>query len=306
MQWVGANELALNIRKTNYMLFSRTRNIIFENFIPKINNIPIERKRVAKFLGVLVDEKLTWTYQISAIKAKMSRYVGTMYKLKNILPLKARLMIYNSLVQSHLNYCSLIWGTSSKSNIEKLFTTQKKAIRAIMPGYVNYFYTDGILPAHTKPFFKEANILTVHNIILKNIFVFLNTIYYFPETLPRSIVQLISPGAPSPALPTNECITWYNDYNTIPYKKTVYFKGSLLYMDIIHNNYIEAIHNTHNHHTNGQIMSRKAFKNWCKHYLHKIQSDGNEQEWESGNFKLYQIKGIRRYERIRAQDNLNV
>ena len=234
----------------------------------------------------------------------MSRYVGTMYKLKNILPLKARLMIYNSLVQSHLNYCSLIWGTSSKSNIEKLFTTQKKAIRAIMPGYVNYFYTDGILPAHTKPFFKEANILTVHNIILKNIFVFLNTIYYFPETLPRSIVQLISPDAPSPALPTNECITWYNDYNTIPYKKTVYFKGSLLYMDIIHNIYIEAIHDTHNpRYMNNQIMTKKAFKNWCKDYLHKIQSDGNEQEWEASNIKLYLIQGIRRSERIRAQNN---
>ena len=115
-----------------------------------------------------------------------------MYKLKNILPLKARLMIYNSLVQSHLNYCSLVWGTSSKSNIEKLFRTQKKAIRAVMPGHINYFYDDGIIPTHTKPFFKESNILTVHNIILKNIFVFLNTKYYFPETQPRSVVQLIA------------------------------------------------------------------------------------------------------------------
>lgn len=61
-----------------------------------------------------------------AIKAKMSRYVGITYKLRQIIPLTARL--FNSLVQSHLNYCSLVWGSSCKSNIESLFSTKKKAI----------------------------------------------------------------------------------------------------------------------------------------------------------------------------------
>ena len=54
-------------------------------------------------------------------------------------------------------------------------------------------------------------------------------------------------------------------------------------------------------HMNNQIMARNAFKNWCKSYLLKIQCDGNEQEWEACNFKLYSVKGIRRSERIRAQ-----
>ena len=172
MAWVSSNELALNVRKTNYMIFTNKRKIDFTNFAPKLGNIPIERKNVARFLGVLIDEKLTWKHHITAIKTKMSRYIGILYKLKHILPLSARINVFHSLVQSHLNYCSLVWGLSCKSNIETLFVTQKKAMRAIMPGYTNYFYRDGIPPSHTKPAFTSLNILTVHNVYLK-IYLFL-------------------------------------------------------------------------------------------------------------------------------------
>jgi hypothetical protein len=95
----------------------------------------------------------------------MSRYIGILYKLKSILPLTARLSIYHSLIQSHVNYCSLVWGFACKSNIESIFRTQKKGLRAVIPGFVNYFYKDGITPHHTKAAFKEYGILTIHNVI---------------------------------------------------------------------------------------------------------------------------------------------
>ena len=52
------NGLILNLKKTNYMIFS-TRRLSTESDI-KINNVSIERKREARFLGVIVDEKLNW------------------------------------------------------------------------------------------------------------------------------------------------------------------------------------------------------------------------------------------------------
>lgn len=143
------------------MIFTRRRNIDFNSFVPKVAKIPIEHKKVARFLGVLIDEKLTWEYRINAVKSRMSRYIGVLYKLKHILPLKARLLTFNSLVQSHVNFCSLVWGCTNKSKIDTIFTTQKKAMRAVMSGYVNYFYKDGICPTHTKPGFTEHRILTV-------------------------------------------------------------------------------------------------------------------------------------------------
>ena len=65
------------------------------------------------------------------------------------------MQIFQSLIQSHLNYCSIVWGFTAKSNIESLFRIQKKGIRAIVPGFINYKYRDGELPSHTKPYFNE-------------------------------------------------------------------------------------------------------------------------------------------------------
>ena len=65
------------------------------------------------------------------------------------------MQIFQSIIQSHLNYCSIVWELTAKSNIESLFRIQKKGIRAIVPGFINYKYRDGELPGHTKPYFNE-------------------------------------------------------------------------------------------------------------------------------------------------------
>ena len=123
--WVNSNALALNLKKTNYMIFSNHK-IHDIPFKPRICNHDLERKYSSRFLGVIINEHLTWNQHILAIKAKMSRYVGILYKLKNILPFSARKNIFHSFVQSHLNYCSLVWGLGPKACIEPLFTEQKK------------------------------------------------------------------------------------------------------------------------------------------------------------------------------------
>ena len=80
----------------------------------------------------------------------MTKYLGIMYKLKFIIPLKARLLIYQSFVQSHFNFCSpVLYGV-------QLLTVQKKAVRTAMPGYVQYSYE---LSAYTKPAFTKNNLL---------------------------------------------------------------------------------------------------------------------------------------------------
>ena len=106
------------------------------------------------------------------IQTKMSRYVGIMYKLKSIIPIKSRIQIYHSFIQSHINYCSLVWGFSAKSNIEKLFCAQKKGMRAIVPGFIKYKYREGIIPGHTKQYFNKFKIFTVHGIITLNTLLF--------------------------------------------------------------------------------------------------------------------------------------
>ena len=126
VKWVNSNGLALNLKKTKYMIFSRTDNIELQTPLV-ISNIPIERKCEVRFLGVIIDETLNWTRHIKTVSSKMARYVGIMYKIKKTLPLNARLQIYHSFIQSHLNFCSLVWGFAAKSNIDALFAEQKRS-----------------------------------------------------------------------------------------------------------------------------------------------------------------------------------
>ena len=154
MDWVTTNGLSLNIKKTNYMIFS---NIHFtEAFVPTVANIPIEHKVVAKFLCVLVDEKLLWNLHIKSIALKMSRNTGVLIKLKGILPQKVLLTLFQCFVQLQLNYCPLIWRLGAKSSLNSLFKAQKKAVRTLIPGYVNYYFDSktGTLPTHTKKIFQ--------------------------------------------------------------------------------------------------------------------------------------------------------
>ena len=131
----------------------------------------------AKFLGVIIDEPLNWARHVKTVQSKMARYVGIMYKIKKYLPLEARLQIYHSLIQSHVNYCSLVWGFSSKSIIETLFVKQKKGLRGVISGFINYKYKDGQIPGDTKKFVSEYKILPIHNIIALNTLIFMQKNY---------------------------------------------------------------------------------------------------------------------------------
>ena len=103
----------------------------------------------------------------------MARYIGLMYKLKSQLPLKVKIQIFHSFVQSHINYCSLVWGFSTKNNIDSLFRAQKKGMRAVIPGLINYRYRyDGTLPGHKKLYFAKYDILTIQNLTVLNALVF--------------------------------------------------------------------------------------------------------------------------------------
>ena len=223
-QWVNSNGLALNLKKTKYMIFSRAKNIeLPEPLI--ISGTPIESMHEARFLGVIVDESLNWSRHISTVQSKMARYVGIMYKIKKYLPLNARIQIYHSLVQLHANYCSLVWGFSCKTNIESLFSKQKKGLRAVIPGFINYKYKNGKIPGHTKEFFSKYKILSIHSIIIFNALIFMQKISNYPSLLPPSILKTISQDGPIPGSTHNTCQKWLTDYNNCYYRNSIFSKA---------------------------------------------------------------------------------
>ena len=287
MNWVDSNGLALNLKKTNYMIFSRQK-IDKNNLKLVMANTEIHRKTEARFLGVIVDDKLNWTQHITSLKTKMCRYVGIMYKIKNLIPIQVRLQIFHSFVQSHINFCSLVWGFSAKANIDSLFASQKKGMRAVMPGYVNFSYKDGALPSHTKSYFNKFNVLTVQGVIAKNALIFMNKIDNFPWLLPLSVRETIAPDAPSHGSTHDTCQEWQTKYGSFCYNKSIFYKGPLISIDPVCSQLS----------TPSEVLSFNAHKNNIKGMLLQLQNNGNINEWQMDNFLLYTISGLRRSARL--------
>ena len=165
-----------------------------------------------------------------------------------------------------------------------------------MPGFANNYYNDGKLPTHTKHFFAFCELLTVHNIILKNIILFLHSLHYPPKRLPQDIKQIIPSNAPSPNPDnfTDHNSSWYTTYSSHPFNKSIFFKGPILYTDIMTNHPEICL----------PSVSKVSLKNRVKKCLLNIQKSGDNDEWESANFKLTSLTGLRRSKLIAEQTSV--
>lgn len=130
-QWSIANCLKINPTKTKVMLFrAKNKSLTCQQtllFAGKELQIVDEHK----LLGVTFSSHLTWDKHVENICKKLSAITGALSRCRYLLPPKAKLNIYYALFFSHLSYCSLVWGTTGKTNIMKLFLLQKRMIRHI-------------------------------------------------------------------------------------------------------------------------------------------------------------------------------
>ena len=94
--WFAVNKLSLNVSKTSYMLFGNLN----AQFDIAINGISINRVRVAKFLGVLIDEKLNWKDHIANVKSKLSKSTVILYKCSHVIDSQSMYFLYSSLIST--------------------------------------------------------------------------------------------------------------------------------------------------------------------------------------------------------------
>ena len=131
-EWFTANKLSLNVKKTKFILFCKKSKIDdLPLRLPKltINNTEIKRVYDTSFLGVIIDESLSWTKHIANIENKIAKNIGILYRAKQVLELNSLKKLYFAFIHSYLNYCNIIWGSTFKSNLKKLFSKQKHALR---------------------------------------------------------------------------------------------------------------------------------------------------------------------------------
>ena len=153
--WFQANKLSVNASKTNYMVLgthhstrkfidinqdiniltdsesSGSRDVEKVKLSVKLDGVSLNRVSSTKFLGVIIDENLTWKNHIDVISKTISRNIGMLTKLKHFVPENILYSLYCTLILPYINYGVLIWGNTCKTYLDKIFKLQKWAIRTI-------------------------------------------------------------------------------------------------------------------------------------------------------------------------------
>ena len=283
--YMKANKLHINMKKCAFIHFKpKNRNETYvdnegKNLELKINNIVIEKVTEAKFLGVIIDEKLTWSAHINYLCKKRKCCTGVLNRIKDSIPAKLHKDLYHTLFESHLRYGITVWGGVSDNKLLPLFILQKRCIRIMFGDRESYldkfktaartrpfdeqklsakFYTK----EHTKPIFNKLELLTTHNIYLYHCLVEIFKILKF-----RSPISL------------------YSEFNRSHRKETLLispqFSQSFIYRATYQWNMIRQ-----KIEINDFSHNLSTFKSSLLKLLMSTQKNGKFDEWIEHNFKL--------------------
>ena len=120
------------------------------------NNIKIKKGNSVKFLGVIIDENLTWKNHIEVVENKISKNIGVLYRASHLLDFKNLLKIYFSFIHIYINYAYIAWASNFKTKLQAILKKQKHAARIIF--HINRC-------DHSRPLLKEIKALNQINII---------------------------------------------------------------------------------------------------------------------------------------------
>ena len=149
-EWLQINKLSLNISKSKYMIFQKVDKDV-QHLTLNIDNTNIERVYELKKLGLILDANLNWKKHLGKISNQCSKKIGILNKLKHTLPQEIKIILYNSLILPHINYCIMAWGFHSN----RILKLQKKALRII---------TLSKYDSHSEPLYTKLGFLKVDDI----------------------------------------------------------------------------------------------------------------------------------------------
>ena len=188
-------------RKGEFVLQELTKvcpDYMFKEWITMPDGSEIFEPENVKYLGVYFDSKRTFKKHVDIVNCKINRLVGILWKSEH-LTFETKRMVYLSLVESHLNYGILTWGSTFARNItgsfdidhipinlQQLVYTQNKVIRAIFrkPKY------DKIQKTHTSmsPLYKVLKVLKLCDLYYFN----LGTLaynFFYDNDLPDKLAE---------------------------------------------------------------------------------------------------------------------
>ena len=130
-QWLRSNKISLNASKTEIIIFKTKLKTITKHLNFRVSGQKINPTTSVKYLGVHLNNSLTWEIHFKNLQTKLNRAIGLLSKIRHYTPKSFLKTIYFSLFNSHLIYACQIWGQSKTKLFQEIEKLQEKAIRII-------------------------------------------------------------------------------------------------------------------------------------------------------------------------------
>ena len=172
--WFHINKLTLNTTKTSFTIFRSNKKKI-ANLPNKIDflNFSINRTSSIKFLGIILDEHLTWKLHINEVCNKLKRLFHIFYNIRRYLSKENIKTLYYALIYSRIKYGLTVYGQAGKTNLNKIQVLQNKLLKVLSSKKFRY---------STDMLHNEFKILKVEDMVKQEVLTFVFN--YFNDNLP--------------------------------------------------------------------------------------------------------------------------
>ena len=154
--WLKANKISLNASKTELLIFRHPNKKFDFDFRLKIDGKRLISSKYVKYLGVLIDEHLNWTFHLNVLCTKLSRANGMLARIRHFVSQITIRSIYYGIFHTLFSYSTQIWGQLNDNQLNRIQTLQNKAIRII--NFAEY-------KESASPLFRKSKILKVSDIV---------------------------------------------------------------------------------------------------------------------------------------------
>ena len=133
--WLNANKISLNIKKTELVIFKSKRKQFDGEIKFKLSCKRLFPIDSLKYLGVKIDSNLSWKSHIDYLSVKLNRANVLLFKIRNLVNSSILRTLYFAILESHLNYCSLVWSKNCNA-VNHLVILQKKLLELLTLSHV--------------------------------------------------------------------------------------------------------------------------------------------------------------------------
>ena len=155
-KWFVLNRLSLSICKSNFVLFrgkKKNANIDFNEI--KLDHDSIPRASFVKYIGIYIDETLSWNKHITEVCKSLVKYFTVFYNIRKGISKHLARTIYYTCIYSRIKYGIEIYGSNSGLKMQKIQTLQNKLLKILLKK--DYMFS-------TNRLHRELRILKVQDI----------------------------------------------------------------------------------------------------------------------------------------------